>query len=89
MTQTADNLVQQSIGKRLLMVLLYLLGCIGGSILLAILLSSAACFNEGRCNHVDQIIYAIVAVLDFIMAFVLLIFGINGKLPGARYTKSV
>ncbi len=82
---TADNIpVEPSISMRLLVSFLYMLISIGGSIGLTMLLSSSACFNDGRCNHADQIMFAIVAVMDFIVIIALLILGINFKLPGAK-----
>ncbi|MFT4925365.1 MAG: hypothetical protein ACI8WB_001458 [Phenylobacterium sp.] len=76
--------VQQSAGKRFLVIVLHMVFWIGASILLAMLISSSECVDQGQCSHGDQIIFAIVAVMDFVLAFILVLLGIIGKLPGAK-----
>ena len=70
--------------QRTIVTLSYIVVCVCGSIMLAYLFASTECYKNDYCNKQDQIIFAAVGVLDFVMAFVLLVVGLKGKLPGTR-----
>jgi hypothetical protein len=70
--------------KRLGVILLYFIGIAVTLVILVNLMTSAACTDQGQCNHKDQIIYAIVGVFSFVAVPVFFILGMLSKLPGTK-----
>ncbi len=48
------------------------------------LVTSKGCPMGNRCTEPDQIIFAVVALIDFIIAFVMMFLGMMGRLPGIK-----
>lgn len=88
MTAQAQSLTQVSLIRRFIVTLIYLLSTMAILYGVVYLSSSSACANNGQCNKVDQIMYAIMGVADFIFAFVYVILGMKGMLPGAKKDKA-
>ena len=72
--------------KRFIVTVIYIGATVGILYLVVDFSSSKACYERGSCDHSDQIMFAIMGVADFILAFVYFVAGMKGFLPGARKT---
>lgn len=73
---------------RFLVTSLYIAVSIFFFIGLAYLFTSDGCPSKNRCTEPDQIIFAVVGLIDFVLGFGLLFFGMKGRLPGTKQHKS-
>lgn len=78
------TIVQVSAWQRTFVVITYLLLTILGLWGLAWVATSSECNADSGCDKVDQVIYAVMGVFDFIFAFIWGIMGMKGLLPGAK-----
>ena len=76
--------VQVPTWQRTLVVIIYLLLTIVGLWGLAWVVTSSDCNANRGCGKIDQVIYAVMGVFDFIFAFIWGILGLKGLLPGAK-----
>ena len=76
--------IQVSIWRRLLVSVGYILATVVLSLLLLRLFTSAQCYAGSDCDQIEQLIYAIVSLADFMLGLLWLALGSQGVLPGAR-----
>lgn len=81
---STDGGTQRSVWLRLLVSILYILATIGILWVLTKLTTSTECYQDNRCDKYDQIPFAIMGLADFVFAYVWIILGMKGKLPGAK-----
>ncbi|MCJ8271207.1 MAG: hypothetical protein MJK04_17625 [Psychrosphaera sp.] len=81
---STDSTTQRHFLLRLFVSILYILATIGILWIAAKLMTSPACYQDNRCDKYDQIYFAVMGLADFILAYVWVIFGMKGKLPGAK-----
>ena len=84
----SDELIitQVSSWQRSIVVVLYIVATVAALWGLAHVVTSTNCQADGGCTKIDQVIYAVVGVFDFILAFIWVVLGMKGLLPGARRT---
>lgn len=85
--QVSDNKPQVAWFMRFLVTSIYIVITVFLFIGVAYGLTSEGCPSQGRCSKMDNVIFALVGLGDFILGFGLLFFGMKGKLPGTRQLK--
>ena len=78
------TIVQVPRWQRMLIVVFYILLTIAALWGVAWLATSRECHADSGCNKIDQVIYAVMGVFDFIFAFIWGVLGMKGLLPGAK-----
>ena len=80
----AFTVVQTPRWQRMIIVIVYIVLTVALFWGVAWLVTSGECHADGGCNKIDQVIYAVMGVFDFIFAFIWGVMGMKGLLPGAK-----
>ena len=80
----ARQYTQVSGWRRFVVSLAYSLATVVLSLLLLTLLTSQQCYAGPDCDKIEQVIYAVVALADFMLSLLWFALGSQGILPGAR-----
>ena len=78
------TIVQVPGWQRTVVVIAYIIATILFLWGLAWVLTSEDCNADSGCHKIDQVIYAVMGIFDFMFMFIWGILGIKGLLPGAK-----
>ena len=80
----ATEYIQPPIWRKTIVILLYILLSVLILLVITLAITSQDCYADSGCNKADQIMFAVMALVDFMLSMLWTALGSMGLLPGAK-----